>query len=120
MTLTRNTTLATGASLALLLILTRGHHVASLEALPGASWAVFFLGGMVLRRALPFTVFIALAAGLDLASVTWGGTSNYCTSPAYPFLLPAYGCLWLAGRWFDDARAKHAQTRPLLLQRRDP
>jgi hypothetical protein len=44
---------------------------------------------------------LALAGGLDFAAVTWGGVSNFCTSPAYPFLIPAYGSLWLAGRCYS-------------------
>jgi len=31
-------------------------------------------------------------------SVYIGGASNFCVSPAYGFMLPAYGSLWLAGR----------------------
>jgi len=104
--------LAIGALLALALLLTRGHHFASLEALPSASWAVFFLGGVFLRRALPFALLVALAAALDFAAVTWGGVSGFCTSPAYPFLLPAYGSLWLAGRWFSQ---RHGLSTATLL-----
>jgi hypothetical protein len=28
------------------------------------------------------------------------GVSNFCVTPAYGFLLPAYGVMWFAGRWF--------------------
>lgn len=86
--------------LMLLMIITRGHHFASVDALPSASWAVFFLAGLYLSRAVWFPVLFLLAAALDFAAVTWGGVSNYCVSPAYAFLVPAYGTLWLAGRWY--------------------
>jgi hypothetical protein len=88
-----------GLVLVALMIVTRGHHFASVSHLPSASWAVFFLAGFYLRSGWAFAGLLALAGGLDLAAVTWGGVSNFCVSPAYPFLLPAYGSLWLAGRW---------------------
>ncbi|HZV98879.1 MAG TPA: hypothetical protein VFF74_07805 [Methylophilaceae bacterium] len=99
LTLKKSHQLLIGVILAALLIVTRGHHFASISHLPSASWAVFFLAGVYLRPAWVFAGLLALAAGLDIAAVTWGGVSNFCVSPAYPFLLPAYGALWLAGRW---------------------
>ncbi|MGH8590136.1 MAG: hypothetical protein ACREXX_12665, partial [Gammaproteobacteria bacterium] len=33
-------------------------------------------------------------------AIAFGGVSSFCMSPAYGFLLPAYGALWLAGRWY--------------------
>ncbi|WP_234406193.1 hypothetical protein [Methylobacillus glycogenes] len=54
---------------------------------------MFFLAGVYLRPVWAFPALLALAGGLDLAAVTWGGVDNFCTSPAYGFLLPAYGTL---------------------------
>lgn len=100
MHLSRPHTAVIAIALASLMILTRGHHAASIDVLPSASWAVFYLGGLYLRSARAFGALLLLAAGLDLAAVGWGGASGFCTSPAYPFLLPAYGAMWLAGRWY--------------------
>lgn len=86
-------------ALMLLIITTRGHHFASLYHLPSASWAVFFLGGLYLRRALSFATLLLTAFVMDLIAVTWGGVSNFCLSPAYPMLIAAYGSLWLSGLW---------------------
>lgn len=86
--------------LMLLMIVTRGQHFASINALPSASWAVFFLAGLYLSRPFWFPVLLLLAAALDFAAITWAGVSSYCVSPAYGFLVPAYGALWLAGRWY--------------------
>lgn len=88
------------AVLLFLMIATRGQHFASLENLPSASWAIFFLAGLYLRSVWAFPGFLALAGFLDYASITWGGTSSFCVSIAYVMLLPAYGSLWLAGRWY--------------------
>jgi len=91
--------LVLGVVLAVLMAITRSHHVAALHSLPGASWAVFLLAGVYLRPAWAFPVLLAEAACLDYLAITWGGVSSFCVSPAYAFLLPAYGALWLAGRW---------------------
>ncbi|MFL9710921.1 hypothetical protein [Methylobacillus sp. Pita1] len=100
LTLNKNHQIMIGLVLAALLIVTRGHHFAAINHLPSASWAVFFLAGVYLRPAWTFPALLGLAAALDFAAVTWGGVDNFCTSPAYGFLLPAYGTLWLGGRWF--------------------
>ena len=89
-----------GLSLLLLMVSTRGHHFATLEHLPGASWAVFLLAGLYLRPMWVFPALLVLAGSLDYVAITWGGVPNFCASPAYPMLLPAYGSLWLAGRWY--------------------
>jgi hypothetical protein len=79
---------------------TRGHHFASLSHLPDASWAIFFLVGFYLRRQIWLPAFLAQAALIDCLAITQDGVSNYCMTPAYIFLLPAYASLWLAGRWY--------------------
>lgn len=112
LTLSHRNQLVIGAVLALLLATTRGEHFATLHSLPEASWAVFFLAGVYLRQRWVFPALLAVAAFLDYAAVTWGGVSNFCISPAYGFLLPAYGALWLAGRWYA---ARHSDDWRTLL-----
>ncbi|MDP1557474.1 MAG: hypothetical protein Q8K59_03925 [Nitrosomonas sp.] len=102
LTLSTRNQIAIGLVLVLLMIVTRGHHFGSLHNLPGASWAVFFLAGLYLRSVWPLFGFFALSWWLDFAAYTWGGTSGFCLTPAYVFLLPAYASLWLAGRWFAN------------------
>ncbi|HSH29009.1 MAG TPA: hypothetical protein VK971_03790 [Thiohalobacter sp.] len=97
-----------GLLLALLMIATRGHHVATLQHLPSASWAVFFLAGVYLRPAWTLPILLCLAGALDFAAINRGGVSSFCVTPAYAFLLPAYGSLWLAGRGY----ARRHRDRP--------
>ncbi|MEJ2426976.1 MAG: hypothetical protein P8101_21525 [Candidatus Thiodiazotropha sp.] len=85
-------------TLALLMILTRGHHDFTLEHLPDASWAIFFLAGISLRSTGYFGLFFLLAVSLDYIAITWGGVSSFCVTGAYALLLPAYAALWYAGR----------------------
>lgn len=96
----RNQTLI-GLALALLLIFTRGQHFSNLHNLPSASWAVFFLAGVCLRPVWVLPGLISMAWSLDLAAYIWGGANGYCLTPAYIFLLPAYGALWFGGRWYS-------------------
>ncbi len=108
------TQLLVGLLLAMLMAVTRSHHAADLTHLPDASWAVFFLAGFYLPT-LAFGGLLALAALIDYVAITWGGVSSFCVSPAYGFLLPAYGALWLAGRRFADAYfASWQALKPLL------
>jgi hypothetical protein len=85
-----------------LMAATRGHHFASLAHLPSASLAVFFLAGFYVRRAWIFVALLVEAALLDYSAITYGGVSSFCVTPAYGFLIPAYGTMWLAGNWFAN------------------
>ncbi|MGH8647004.1 MAG: hypothetical protein ACREX4_22120 [Gammaproteobacteria bacterium] len=87
-------------TLAALMAATRSHHFAATLHLPDASWAVFFLAGFYLRPLWVFPALLALAGVSDYVAIAWLGVSDFCASPAYGFLLPAYGALWLAGRWY--------------------
>lgn len=103
--------LIVAAVLVALMVLTRGHHFAEINMLPSASWAVFLLAGIYLTAKLWFPLLLFIAAALDFSAIYWGGVSSYCVSPAYGFLLPAYGSLWLAGRWY----ATHYQPTLMTL-----
>ena len=89
-----------GLFFAALLAMTRSQHWMGFDHLPDASWAVFFLAGVVFNALWVFPAFILEALTMDVIAVTWGGVDNFCVSPAYPFLLPAYAALWFAGRVF--------------------
>lgn len=91
-------TLALG--MAALMAATRFHDVGSALHLVDASLAVFFLGGLHLRRSWLFGLFFAEAVLIDIVATTLAGTSDYCMTAAYPFLLPTYATMWLAGSAF--------------------
>ncbi|MGH8575448.1 MAG: hypothetical protein ACREXX_23260 [Gammaproteobacteria bacterium] len=90
--------LAIGLALATLMAATRSHHFVTLHHLPDASWAVFFLAGFYLRPLWVFPALLALAGASDYVAIAWFSVSDFCISPAYGFLIPAYGALWAAGR----------------------
>lgn len=78
--------------------LTRSHHFASLDVLPDVSWAAFFIAGLFAAGWL-VAAGLMLNAGLIDYLALLGGVSDYCVTPAYPFLIPTYLTLWAAGRW---------------------
>ncbi len=99
-----------------LLAVTRGQHFASIESLPSASWAVFFLAGAYITRGWIFPVLLAEAVLLDYAAITYGGVSSFCVSPAYSLLILAYGALWFAGKIFSSVyKPQWSALLPLVL-----
>ncbi len=102
------------AALALLagaMLATRFYHFGSVTHLPDASLAVFFLTGFYLRRAVYMIPLFLLAGGVDYLATQHMGVSDYCLSPAYPFLIPAYAVMWYGGRWYA---ARHTMTMASL------
>lgn len=89
-----------GLLLVALMAFTRGHHFSTINHLPSASLAVFFLAGLYISSKWLLPILFAEAALLDYAAITFGGVSSFCVSPAYVMLLPAYGTLWFAGQWY--------------------
>ncbi|UTW12704.1 hypothetical protein [Marinobacterium rhizophilum] len=105
-----------GLGLALLMAATRGHHFASLDNLPSASWALFFIAGFYLRSKWAFAGLMAEAVLLDISAVGLQGAVSLCITASYPMLLPAYGTLWLGGQWLAKRYRPHgAMLAPLVL-----
>lgn len=84
-------------ALAVLMAATRIHHFGVGAILPDASVAVFFLAGMLHGRPMVLVAFIVEAAVLDQFAFTLAGVSDWCFTPAYAALPPAYGALFFAG-----------------------
>lgn len=99
-----------------LMAVTRSHHFAGIAQLPDASWAAFFLAGVYLRRASVFTfvVLTVLATTIDWIAINLAGVSDFCVTPAYAMLLPAYAALWLGGRWYSRRHVTSLTTLPAL------
>ena len=105
-----------GLFLVLLMVATRGHHLATITHLPDASLAIFFLAGIYITRVWFFPLLLAEAALLDYVVITLGGVSSFCVSAAYVFLIASYGVLWFAGRKYASVHKEQWQTLvPLVL-----
>lgn len=98
-----------GLALATLMIVTRGELLGSAVAvtLHDASWAVFLLGGLLLRKVGWLAAFAAIALALDLVALC-GATANpaSCLKPSYPALAIAWVVLWTAGLALGSAYAQ--------------
>ena len=105
---------AIAVALAALMICTRGQHFASVDALPSASWAVFFLVGALLRPAWALPLFFGLSTSLDLLSLASGTISDWCLSPAYWALALAYTVLWFGGRTYARVHREDWRAVPRL------
>lgn len=89
------------AGLIALMAATRMHtHFGSALHLPDASLAVFLLAGVFIASPWLFVGLLVEAGVLDYLAITQFGVSDYCISPAYGFLIPTYGVLWYAGRYY--------------------
>ncbi len=86
-----------------LMVLTRFHHFGDVLHLPDASLAVFFFAGFYRKKA--FLGFLMVLAGLIDYVAIENGTSGWCVSPAYIFLIPTYAVMWVAGRYCATFKA---------------
>ncbi len=105
---------AVGMGLVALMVATRGQHFASVDALPSASWAIFFLAGALLRPLWTLPAFFVLSSALDLGSYAAGTITDWCLSPAYWALALAYASLWLGGRAYRDLHRDGMRDVPRL------
>ncbi|HBX54940.1 hypothetical protein [Pseudomonas sp. UBA2684] len=113
MNLSPRSQLLIGIALVALMAMTRGQHVATVN-LPSASWAVFFLAGVLLTPRWVFPALFLEASLLDFAAMQWAGVSDWCLSPAYWLLVPAYASLWLGGRLYAGWHREQLSSLALL------
>ncbi|MFA5171705.1 MAG: hypothetical protein WC426_09060 [Sulfuriferula sp.] len=115
MNLTTRQQINIGLILTLIMALTRSHHWATLNALPDASWAIFFLVGVYLRPLWIMPALIAAAMGIDYVAISQFGVSDFCISPAYWLLVPAYVSLFIAGRIYAAHHRMNLSALPWLV-----
>jgi hypothetical protein len=77
---------------------TRMHHFGDAFSLPDASLAVFFLAGLFFSSRAFLGALLLEAGLLDYVAISHLGVSDFCVSPAYVFLIPAYFAMWFGGR----------------------
>ena len=87
------------ATLAFFMLLTRGSHVLTAVSLPDASLAMLLLGGVLLKQARWFVVFVALATAIDFSAAAVDTLQGFCITDGYWGMLPTYAVMWLGGRW---------------------
>lgn len=97
-----------------LMLATRVHHFGSAFSLPDASLIVFFLGGLFFNHLKLFVLLLCEAALIDYVVISQFNVSDFCVSPAYAALIPAYGAMWWAGTYC--AKFKQLNTSELAMQ----
>lgn len=92
------------ATIAFLMLLTRGSHVLTSVSLPDASLALLLIGGLYLRKAVWFAFFVALATVIDFSASAIDSWYGFCLTAGYWGMLPTYAAMWLAGVWLSKQR----------------
>ena len=100
--------LAIAAVIAFFMLLTRGSHVLSPVSLPDASLVLFLLGGLYLGRIGWFALFFMLGAVIDFGMAALDPWQGFCLTDGYWGLIPAYGAMWLGGRWLAKRKDAYA------------
>lgn len=106
------------AIIAFFMLLTRGSHVLTAVSLPDASLVLFLIGGLLLGRLAWFVVFFLLASFIDFGAAAVDSWQAFCLTDGYWGLIPAYGAMWLGGRWLakrSDAFAPVAYAATALV-----
>jgi hypothetical protein len=116
MNILQNKTVWIAVALVTLMALTRYNHFGSSVALPDASYAVFFLGGLFLSRVRGALLLLAgllvEAVLVDFYAINYQGVSSACVTPAYAFLAIAYAAMWFVASRYAP---RHQLTLASLL-----
>ena len=100
MTLIKNFDLkpiSTLSLLFLLMALTRGSHLLTSVSLPDASFALFLIGGMLLKKPKWFISLFAFSVVIDLVTLSMNITYQIPINFGYLGLLGSYGIMWFFG-----------------------
>jgi hypothetical protein len=93
----KNTKLHIFVSLGIAMLLTRGVHLLTSVSLPDASFALFFIGGMLLKKPKWFFSLLLLGVLIDLVTISMYSAYQIPINLGYLGLLTSYGILWLFG-----------------------
>lgn len=100
-TLLNSKNIVIAAAITFLMLLTRGSHVLTSVALPDASLALLLIGGLYLRKAVWFVLFVLLATAIDFGAAAIDSVQAFCLTAGYWGMLPTYAAMWLAGFWLS-------------------
>ncbi len=93
----KNTNIYLFGSLIFLMLLTRGDHLLSSISLPDASFAIFLMGGMLLKKPKWFISLLTFSFVIDLAALSMNNTYQIPINLGYLGLLASYGIMWFSG-----------------------
>ena len=79
------------------MVLTRGAHLLTSVSLPDASFALFLVGGMLLKKPKWFISLLTFSFVIDLAALSMNNTYQIPINLGYLGLLASYGIMWFFG-----------------------
>jgi hypothetical protein len=80
-----------------LMVLTRGSHLLTSVSLPDASFALFLIGGILLKKPKWFMSLFTLSVAIDLLTLSMNTAYQIPINFGYLGLLPSYGIMWFIG-----------------------
>ena len=80
-----------------LMALTRGSHLLTSISLPDASFALFLIGGIVLKKPKWFIYLFVASVIIDLIALSINPTGQIAINLGYSGLFPSYAIMWLIG-----------------------
>jgi len=80
-----------------LMVLTRGSHLLTSVSLPDASFALFLIGGLLLKKPKWFISLLSFSVAIDLVTLSMNSAYQIPINLGYLGLLPSYGIMWFFG-----------------------
>ena len=93
----KNTNIYLFGSLIFLMLLTRGDHLLTSVSLPDASFALFLVGGMLLKKPKWIISLLVFSVVIDLVTLSMNNTYQIPINLGYLGLLASYGIMWFFG-----------------------
>jgi len=93
----KNTKVHIFTFLIFLMLLTRGDHLLTSVSLPDACFALFLIGGVLLKKPKWFISLFAFSVVIDLVALSMNNTYQIPINVGYLGLLASYGIMWFFG-----------------------
>ena len=88
-----------------LMLLTRGGHFLTSASLPDASFALFLIGGTLLKKPKWFISLFAFSVAIDLITLSMNSNYQIPINLGYFGLLPSYGIMWIIGSYIANTKS---------------
>jgi hypothetical protein len=95
----------TFTSLFALMVLTRGSHLLTSVSLPDASFALFLIGGILLKKPKWFISLFAFSVVIDLVTLSINTIYQIPINLGYLGLLASYGIMWFVGSHIENTKS---------------
>jgi hypothetical protein len=79
------------------MLLTRGSHFITSISLPDASFAIFLIGGILLKKPKWFFSLVLISVVIDLVTISMNSTYQISINIGYLGLLTSYVIMWFFG-----------------------